>query len=236
MEPHNLTDGDLLAYLDGDADPDIVQRIAQNAEAQVRLHELAQTHSQLDEILHQLPRPSTQELGEYHLGLLPEADAQAVAAYLQAHPHAAQQQDLLQEFLTAADPAPEPHRPDPLERVAVFVAQLIEGGHGPQLAGAAVRGAREEIYQVGDFQLVLASDVDADSPTQQVLTGILLGAEPAGMAVHLWRGEFADAAGETTLDDLGNFTLKGLDRGLYQLIISRAEPRLELHVQNLQIE
>lgn len=236
MMPDDLSDDQLLAYLDGDAEPDMVRRIEANPAYQPRLQALRAAQDELIHMLRPLKRPSSLTLGEYHLGLLPQAEARQVEAYLAQHPHAAHQLARLQDYLSEVDPFSEPVSPGPIERVKVLIAELIQaGGPGPQAALGGVRGDLAGIYQAANIRIVLETDVDLTDPSRKSLVGLVQGIEPDGLTAHLLSPSEAKPAGESPIDEFGNFMMSGLAAGTYHLVIQDAASSVEVHIQELQI-
>jgi hypothetical protein len=236
MDFEHLSDDELIAYLDGEAAPEIARLIEATPRYQTRLEELRRLQTGLSQRLKPLKRPSTLTLGEYQLGLLPAAEARAVEAYLRQHAHAARQQDRLAAFLADLEPRPEPAGPGLVAQVKILIAELIGSGQGGlQPAAAGIRGKREGIYQAGDIQIVIETDVDPDSPTRKVLTGLIQGLDPAGLTATLLHRDTPTAAGEVLFDEFGNFMIADLPPGAYQLVIRGGAPLLEIHVQELQV-
>jgi anti-sigma factor RsiW len=170
-------------------------------------------------------RPSSLEIGEYELGLLPPARAHEVAAYLRQHPHAAAQLDTLRQFMSELDPQPQP-QPGVLEKFTILVAQLVRGT--PLMAG--VRGGQEDVYQAREVQIALGMDVDMDNPTQRVLIGV--GVNISGTA-ELWSASQPQLLQTADLDEYGNFMLTAIPIDVYELVIRGAETAV--HIPGLHI-
>ena len=96
-----------------------------------------------------------------------------------------------------------------------------------------MRGEEEETrhYQAEDVQVVIGVQQDVEQPDRKVILGLVIGTDPGGMEVHLWRDEQRVAT--VSVDDLGNFVIPNLTPASYELILS--SPELEIHIQDLEI-
>jgi hypothetical protein len=182
------------------------------------------------------------ELGEYHVGVLPRAQAAAVARHLAECPHCtrevAQLKDYLAELATAMEPSPLERIK---ERARVLVAHLVNGGLEAGLLGqpalapayAGVRGEEKEptLYQADDIQVAIEIQEDAEQPDRKVLLGLVIGTEPSGVEAYLWQADQRVAV--VSVDELGNFVIPNLAPGSYELILSG--PEIEIHIQDLQV-
>ena len=236
-EQTQLPDFELLAYLDGAADADIVAAIeantAQYAErlAQLRVAD-AEINASFAAQLRGLDVPTDEELGDYALGLLTKPEANRIEKYVQRHPHAAKRLALFNDFMADLEPkvSAEP-KPSLLDQAQVLIAQLLGGGSS---ALAGVRGAQEGVYAVGDYRIVVETDDDMDAPTRFVLDGMLMGVdESLGFVAQLWRANEPEMLTSAELDDMGNFSFNGLDAGAYEIIISGSD--IEIHIQNVTV-
>ena len=239
MTHNTITDAELLTYLAGEADPELSQRIESNPRHQTRAQALKQLETNLNRALHLLPRPDSLTLGEYQLGLLPEAEARAVEVYLQQHPHAAQQQTLLEEYLADLEPdEPDPQSATsagPIDRVKVLIATLLSGGGPGMQPVAGIRGSQEGVYQAGDIQIILEMGDDTDHPARKTVTGLVQGIELEGVTIQLLNQTDPDLLEATQLDEFGNFIIADLAPGSYHLILSSPDSTTEVHIQELQV-
>ncbi len=241
--PPELDDVQLLVYADGEADRRVAEHVAQCSYCRERAERLARLQRRLTATLYRVTCPPPEELGEYHLGLLPRGQMAAVTRHLDECPYCTQEVVQLKEYLSELAPALELR---PLEwareRVKVLVARLVDRGQEPGRPGqpalapayAGIRGEEEEpyVYQAGDFQVVVEVQADTEHPDRWMILGLLVGLEDAqGTQVHVWQ---ADAPLTTvTIDELGNFAIPDLELGTYELILSG--PEVEIHIQHLEV-
>lgn len=242
VSPPELSDRELLAYIDGEAGHQVAAHLEQCPHCREKAYRLARLQHRLTTQLYRLTCPSSMELGEYDLGVLPRDQAAAVAHHLAECPHCTREVAQLKDYLTEMAPTLEL---GPLERVReqvkVLVARLVSGGPGnsllkqPALAPAylGVRGEEEGalVYQADDIQVVIEIHEDVDQPDRQALLGLVTEIEPRELKVHLWQA--SQCVATVSVDELGNFVIPGLAPGSYELILSG--PEVEIHIQALEI-
>lgn len=229
IEPSTITPEDLIAYIDGEAPPRVVERIESDPALAAEAREYARVQNQLRVRLHRFDCPPPERLGEYDLGLLAPAERTRIAAHLRDCPHCTAELAMLRAFL-----ATEPDIPPvgAIERVRRLVATLLPP---PPLLSphARLRGADDataRTYQADDVTITL----DLGSPVRRGLTS-LVGliwrddADPetiAGSAVIL-----TDTDGTmhtTAIDELGNFTFDDISPGTYHLEVTLGNDRIAI--------
>jgi anti-sigma factor RsiW len=238
VSPPELNDRELLVYIDGEADPQVMAHLERCSYCRQKALRLARLQKRLANELYRFTCPSTLELGEYHLGILPSEQAAAVARHLAECPHCAREVAQLEDFLGELAPQLEF---SPFERLKVRVAQLVERGRGVGRAGApalapacsGLRGQEEgtRVYQADDVQVVLEVQDDAGQQARRALLGLVTQIDGQEFEAHLWRAERLVAT--AAVDELGNFVMAGLTPGIYELIL--CSPEVEIHIQSLQI-
>lgn len=242
VSPPELSDRELLTYIDGEADQQVVAHLERCSHCQERARRLTRLQDRLTAQLYRVVCPSPLELGEYHLGLLPRDQAAAVAWHLAECPHCAREVAQLEDYLTELAPTLEPGLLEQVkERVKVLVAHLVNGGLAAGLltqptlapAYAGIRGGEGEpfLYQADDVQIAAEVQDDAERSDRKVLLGLVIGMEPSGVKAHLWQADQRVAV--VPVDELGNFVIPGLAPGSYELILSG--PEVEIHIQDLEI-
>lgn len=242
VSPPELNDRELLTYIDGEAEQQVVVHLERCPHCREKAHRLARLQGRLTTQLYRVICPSPLELGEYQLGVLSTAQAQVLAQHLAECPHCAREAAQLKDYLAELAPALEP---SPLERIKerarVLVARLVSGGPGVGLfeqpaltpAYAGVRGEEREpyLYQAEDIQVVVEVQDDAEQPDRKVVLGLVIGAKPGELKAHLWQAD--QRAAVVPVDELGNFVILDLAPGSYELILSGTE--VEIHIQDLQV-
>jgi hypothetical protein len=194
---------------------------------------MAKLENQLSNALYRAFCPEPNELGEYQLGLLPSPRAKQIQTHLVECPHCRSELAQLTSFLKQVEPDLETSL---AERVRVWLAELlppgIAGAAGPALA-FGLRGDESGVhfYQAGEAQITLEVQDDPAALGRKSLVGLILGIEAAGLQAHLWRQE--QAVISAAVDELGNFTLNGLEPGRYEIFLSG--PDVEIQIKDLEI-
>ncbi len=240
ISPPQPADIDLLAYLDGESDDWVATHLEGCPHCRERARRLGHLQDHLTARLYRYNCPSTAELGEYHLGLLPQDQGAALAYHLTECPRCAYEVSQLEDYL--ADPALTLEQPSLLEqateRVRVLVARLVNGGMNVDLLGqpalAGVRGDEREplIYEADGVQVVIEIHQDPDQSERRSILGLVIGVDnPDQLEVHLWQSDQPVAT--VQVEDIGNFVISNLTPGRYELIVSG--PELEIHIQELEV-
>lgn len=240
-----LSDGELLAYLAGEAEPKITAHLDECNLCRQRVATLAKQERQLRASLYRSQCPPSLTLSEYHIGFLSAVEARTIDRHLQHCPHCRHELQRLTAYLTAVAPTLE-IEPSPTlwERSRILVARLVEElpnfgplnglATGGALAAAGLRGENGDqlVYAADDIQVIIDVQADVQHPAQRMLLGLLLGlAEPQTITAHLWRADQPVAT--TMVDALGNFIISALVPGTYDLILS--DDKTEVHVQALVV-
>jgi hypothetical protein len=224
-----LDDTQLLTYLDGDADPDLVKHVQGCPHCSARADRLRLDEMLLKAALYRSSCPSPMDLGEYRLGTLARKDVRTVERHVVDCPHCSLELARLERFLGDLAPAPEP---DPLAeatgRIRVLVARLVSGARdaltaptpalAPAYAGIRGAAAGPAIYEAEDAQVSLTAQPSAAAAGRFELHGLLIAPEAAGgSTVNLWRGE--DLIASAHVDEGDNFIVSDLTPGVYELVI-----------------
>lgn len=233
-----LGDAQLLAYLDGEADNEVVEHVEQCAQCRERAGQLAQLQGRLTSRLYRLACPSSTDLGEYHLGLLGREQAGAVALHLAECPHCSREVAQLQAYLADLEPDVTLGT---LDQVRIVIAELVRGvqelGQLPTLtpapAYAGLRGAEEGplVYQAEAFQIVVEIMRDGEHQDRFALLALVSGPEAEGLEARL-----SAASGLTAtapVDELGNLYFSDLTPGPYELNLSSRQIEIRIPLLNV---
>lgn len=236
--PPELDDRELLAYLDGEAGHPVVAHLEQCPHCRERAELLAQLQGRMTAELYRITCPSTMELGEYHLGLLPGDQSVAVTRHLIECPHCSGEVAQLKGYLGELAGDVEFNLQ---EQIKVLVAQLVGGREGRERPGApawapafaGVRGGEEgpRLYQAGDAQIVIEIQDDAVQPGRKALLGLVMGIETRELVGHLWLGD--QLVAQAPVDELGNLAITNLAPDSYELILKG--PGLEIQIRDLDV-
>jgi anti-sigma factor RsiW len=228
------SDATLLAYLDGELEAELAQKIERSPQGRRRLRRLAREQRQLASSLHRATCPGSHRLGEYHLQLLAPEQASAIAQHLQICSHCQQELEELQGFLEELAPEIEYSLQ---ERVQILIARLLpqapRGASLGEALPAAVRGAGDgpRIYEADDVQVTLDVQEDPARAGRKSILGIVTGVDAKGWDVQVWHDE--EQVSVEKVDDAGNFVVEALAPGSYRLLLRGAD--VAIYVEELAV-
>lgn len=185
-------------------------------------------------------RPSSFELGEYHLGLLSEEKTVQVEQYLKEFPYAQTELNLLQAYLNEPDvePSASTTESSTISQLKVLLAKLtgrtwaLPNSHTLQLMPSGLRGLEEGVYEVDDIYITLGIRDDEEKVGYKVLTGIIdAEAENKIANALLWRAHSPTIIATTAVEDSYEFEFSRLEPGDYELILTG--PNLEVHIPDI---
>jgi hypothetical protein len=235
--PKEIDDFLLLTYLDGEAEPEVREHVESCESCRARAKGLQRMEALVAAGLYRRSCPPADELGEYHLGLLGRKRAAEITRHLQQRcPYCRRELALLQSFLGDLAPEPQPGGAEAAqERLRVTVARLVRGarellrppqpGFEPVYAGVRGQGGAQTEFEAGNVRVVAGAEQDADALDRVVLLGLTTGAELEGATVRLWQRIDQDTTLVATvpLDEAGNFSASGLERGKYELMLGGSD-------------
>lgn len=185
----------------------------------------------LSSYLYRIDCPSSQDLGEYHLKMLPAEQMGTIRQHLQTCPHCTKEIAQLETYLNELAPDLDYSFQ---ERVKIWIARLLPSGlEGGLASGArpafALRGESDGplMFEAGSYQLTLEVQDDPSNPGLRTILGLVIGGVETLQKVELWQD--GRSVQETTIDELGNFVFAGVQPGSYDLILSQMAA--EIHVQ-----
>ncbi len=237
-----LTESELLMALDGEADPEVTMHIADCPDCRFRAGQLQKLQNGLTSRLFRAACPSSMDVGEYQLGLLPAAQALAIEKHLAECAFCSNERAVLAGFLVEAGPTTKTDLLAPVkETVRILVARLTTGFSGgllgqPNLAPAmaGLRGAEDGplMYEAEEIQVMAEVMDDASHPGRKSILGLLTGIYQAhGFRAYLWQA--ATHRATVAVNDLGNFTIDNLIPGDYSLVLSG--PDMEIHLDYVPV-
>lgn len=247
-QDHSQDNGQLLAYLAGEADAAVKAHIEQCAACQQQVNALARLDGGLARGLHRLQCPPSLLLGEYHLGLLSAQQKKVVETHLHTCPHCLGELQQLSDFLTLVAPTLETSlAATVMDQVRVLVAQLVErltpdalGAPAPLFTG--VRGAQSSlsqdvgtgqyIYQADDLQIIVEIQDKGHETPQKMVIGLVLGLLDFATAVVILT-QTGQQVASVTIDEGGNFEFANVAPGTYELVLS--SDTLEVSIRDLQV-
>jgi hypothetical protein len=229
--PAGMTDAELIAYIEGEADVQLAESIEQSEALSQRARQLAQEINWLKASLFRRTCPDADELGDFHLGLLPRTRVRAIEGHLPRCPYCVRELAQYRDFL--GDP---PTQPGLAKRIVIAVARLLDSTLPSQQALApayALRGegAKLTLYEADGWQISLDVQEDVERPGYQSIIGVVTGPDAHTFSVDLWQeGEHVDTA---PVDKTGGFTLPALLPGVYELIIKGTS--VIVHIQSFSL-
>ncbi len=233
--PEAVTPEEIVAYVDGDAPPRVVEHIRSCSSCAAEARRYARAQARLRQALHRFDCPTPQTLGEYNLGLVSAEDRVRIAAHVLECSACAEELRTLRAFL--ADEPPSTVGSGAAERLRRIVAALVTPR--PGLAPVGLRGAVGAVgrtYEAegisisisvtpgtrrGRYALVglvlFGTGADYSSTREVVLAGPAAPSQPAQATPDQAIPARATPAQATPVDDFGNFAFDDLTPGIYQL-------------------
>ena len=215
--PGAVSPEEMLAYIDGEAPPRVVEHLRSCPDCMAAAREYARVQRRLQVSLQRFDCPSPQRLGDYELDILAPEERTAVAGHVVECPRCTDELRTLRDFLALEIAAPPI---GPLERARRLIAALVVPA--PGAAHARLRGVADtatQTYRAGDVTISLHTGPGA----RRGRGGI------EGLA---WResGDTEGLAGTsvtciaeggetrtTEINDLGNFTFDDVASGTARL-------------------
>ena len=215
-----LDDTQIISYIEGEADNLIVAHIKECPYCAERANRLALMQNRLRARLYRSTCPPSMELGEYHLGLLPDSQALVVAQHVRGCPHCRREIAELEEFLAESDV-----QPDLLQTAKMLFAQLVSGaGSGSTPAFGALRGESKGPLTFEADGVVITLDVNPGLNGQVSILGQVAADDQdqwTGAKVELKQADIPTLT--TSLDDLGAFRFETVRPGATKFIITSTE-------------
>jgi anti-sigma factor RsiW len=231
IAPDKITDEQLLAYVDGEADSATVDHIRRCPYCARRAHAYAADQHVLRTLFYRLECPDAHTLGEYHLGLLSPTEQAAVKDHLEVCPLCVAEVAELEQFLQEEPVAPS------LSSASTQLKRLVARLTPPSPGAAAqqpafvLRGtaAPPDIYRAEDIRLVVGLEADGLRAGRKMLLGFTTRvgqtvASLTGAQVQLKRR--GETVAEEQVDSLGNFVFSGLTSDEYELVLATEQEQV----------
>jgi hypothetical protein len=222
-----LEDRQLLMFLDGECPALVGAHLEQCPYCRERSRKLAGMQNYLTTQLYRLTCPTSIELGDYVLGMLPAKQSESMAVHVQDCPHCTQEVSQLKDYLGDLALAP---RANPLEQVKVLIARLIGeigtsqgyGGMAFAPAYATLRGGPLETITLQADGILIVLEVQPSDTERVAIIGQLNADEQdgwTGAAVELYQA--GALLSSVSIDDLGAFRFEGILPGSTEIKIIR---------------
>jgi hypothetical protein len=215
VNPAEIQEGDLMAYVDGEADERVVNHIgrcalcAQEAEAYRRMQEI------LGVVVYRASCPSPETLGDFYLNALSPGQKLVVAKHLRECPHCAQE---LKEYSITS---PEGISLGVMEHLKEAITSVIEPlliPPRPQPAAVRGRTAHQRFYQADDLNIFIG--FQPSTGRRGTLSGAIIPPDQrltllAGTQIGLFRQD--EPMGSEHVNELGHFVFEDISPGEYDL-------------------
>ncbi len=219
VSPPELSDGQLLAYLDHpEANQEIALHLTQCSYCRQKAETLERFQETLAARLYRTDCPPSLELGEYHLRMLPASQMLVISQHVRECPHCASEVAELESFLGDQTPSPEDSL---LGRAKVLVARLVGGGELTFTPSpAALRGEGKGPITFAAEGIIIVLDIQRTTEGKANILGQIAADHQddwTGALVELRRDNLLQIS--TTVDDLGAFQCEGVMPGQQELRI-----------------
>ena len=213
-----LDDTQIISYMEGEAADAIKAHIEKCPYCAERASQMALFQNHLRARYYRSTCPSSMELGDYHLGLLPPPRVLVIAQHIRECPHCRREVAELDEFLTELDV-----KPSLLETAKVLIARLAGTGaeSGATPAFGALRGESKGPLTFEADGVVIILDIQPGSNGQVSILGQLAADDQdrwTGAQVELQQIDSPQQI--ESVDDLGAFRFEAVRSGSTQLAIT----------------
>jgi len=225
IAPHEITEEQLLAYSDGEADDTTLDHMGRCPYCIEQARIIAANQSTLRVLFQRVECPNAHTLGEFHLGLLSADEQSGIKDHLSSCPDCATEVSDLDDFLQEVPIAPvAPCLQTQLKRL---VARPVPPppGRATQRPALAFRGATApppDVYQAEDIKMVVGLEADGSRAGRKMLLGFTT---REGKPIESLTGARVELSrrGQTIaleqVDTLGNFVFCDLTSGEYELML-----------------
>lgn len=212
--PPPLSEDQLSALIDGDADAETLAHIANCPSCAARLEAARHFEARLTHDLFRADCPPPEKIGEYYLEMLPDAERLKIAAHLQKCVHCQAEMAILTGFMPAENPHPVAQKPKPAQPKRNLLSDLV-AVLMPNTPALALRGS--------DEGPLMATAEDGTTIFLEVMTEVegfsLMGQIAADDPAH-WSGALVEMRqndafqGSSFVNEFGSF----------QLLLVKTEP------------
>jgi hypothetical protein len=218
INPTVLQEGDLLASLDGVASPTVITHIAHCAACQAERAALLSMNSFFDVALYRQPCPEGDMLLAYQAGLLPRQERSPIKQHLADCLLCQQEVAQLAHISTTSELSL-------WERLLLTGKQFLDALRlpaAPQPAFALLGDEQQQqIYQAGDFQLIISMSKPLTSTNIWQIEGQLINESDPLMQ---YEGEISllgesETRARDEIDEFGYFILEKIEHGEYTLLL-----------------
>ncbi len=219
IDPTAIEEGDLMAYLEGEAVPRVREHVERCPACQAEVARLRETSQALVTLMYRADCPAPEVLGQYQMDLLSSSRQLEVAAHVRTCRHCARE---LEEL------ADREGRGDSLARLALDVLQdvvqtveatLVPRGRPRPVGVRGVEDGPSAFHFHGDeVDVVIGLQATAPNIGTRTLLGAVVQAE-AVSGSRAWLFRTGEEPVASPVDRLGTFTFEALPPGTYDLAL-----------------
>jgi hypothetical protein len=221
ISPPELSEQQLLEYLDGEADAQTIQHLERCEFCRRKSDAFKRLQGSLTARLYRLICPSPLELGEYHLRILSAPQMLLIAQHVRECPHCQREVAQLETYLSDLGP----HTWQSLSgTIRVIIARLVDAAEDGSPLLVPLRGQQKGPITLEADGIVITLDLQ---PTLDERLSIL--GQVAADDQDQWTGAMvelrqADAPQLTaSLDDLGAFRFEAVRAGVSRFTITSTD-------------
>lgn len=246
--PMTPEDDELLAYADGEATPEAAAHISACASCQARVNALRQELAMWQTALHRAGCPSSLELGEHYLRMLPSDREAEVAEHLRYCRACAAEMATLPKFLGRVKESrvetAVTQVASALRTVQAHLKSLNSGTTAPNLAlvPRAVRGergpyiedTRPVTYNAENVLVSLEFFKEIGAPTRQVIGLVDAADDFVGAEAEVTDDNSAPQ--RAAIDELGSFSFSGVSVGPHRLRVKLPTSGVQVEIDDLTVK
>ena len=225
-DPAAIKEGDLMAYLEGDADERVREHVERCPACAAKVARLRETGQALLTLMYRTDCPASEILGQYHMDLLSPAEKLEVAAHVRPCPHCARE---LKELTNAEEVE------DSLTHIVLHVLQnvvqtveatMVPRGHPYPVGARGTEAGQPAFHFYGaDVDVLVGFQPTAVTATTRTLLGAVVQTE-AVSGGHAWLFQEGEKPLSSPVDHLGTFTFEGIPSGEYDLALEVGQKAL----------
>ena len=219
VSPPELDDRRLWSYVDNEAEPETMLHLERCEFCSEKAKALAELQARVRSRLYRINCPSSLDLGEYHLGMLPDPKKLVVVQHVRECVHCARELAQLEGYLSKLGPTGEIGL---LEGLKVLVARWVGGNpEGISRATSALRGEAKRPITFEADGMVIILDIQPTSEGRVSVLGQVAADDQDGWTGAVVELRQADTSPiSASLDDLGAFRFEEAHLGSTEITIT----------------
>jgi hypothetical protein len=229
-EPALIKEGDLTAYVEGEADERVRAHVGRCPACADRVARLRQTSQALLTLMYRASCPAPEVLGQYQLDLLPPNERLRVAAHVRTCPHCTRELDELEQ------------EEDSLTQMVLHAirgaVRVVEGALvAPRLRPVGVRGeeAGQYTFRGAGLDVLVGFQPTVSGKRKGTLVGAVVQVEAVADG-RAWLFQEGERPRSSLVDGLGTFTFEGIAPGEYDLALEVEEEALLMREVSVGLE